>query len=149
MNLRNSISIALCFLALCVFSQCKTQEVSTTSKKAQSIYNVLKLTKFSDRTFDKMLTNAKRDQGHFELKKFKKDLIVTEHNSNGFKALTISTQTLTDTPLFTNASQKTFELFSCDLGYVDFNPMSGVTLNGSSTILIQNNNMSAGEVNHV
>ena len=42
---------------------------------------------------------------------------------------TTSTQTLTDDNLFGNANQKTFEANSCDLGYVDFKPMSGVTLN--------------------
>ncbi|MBN2776460.1 MAG: alpha/beta hydrolase [Bacteroidales bacterium] len=54
------------------------------------------MVKFSERKFDKMLSNAKRDQGHFDLKKFDKDLFVTEHFLNGFKALTISTQTPTN-----------------------------------------------------
>ncbi len=62
---------------------------------------------------------------------------------------TISTQTLTDAALFGSPSQKTFQLNQCDLGYVDFKPMSGLTLNGSSTIYLQNNNMVTGEVNHI
>ena len=62
---------------------------------------------------------------------------------------TISTQTLTDSTLFSNPSQKVFQANQCDLGYVDFKPMSGVTLNGSSTIYLQNNNMTTGEVNHI
>ncbi|MHA2040062.1 MAG: hypothetical protein ACW98X_26940 [Promethearchaeota archaeon] len=62
---------------------------------------------------------------------------------------TTSTQTLTDAGLFEEPSQKTFEADGCDLGYVDFKPMSGVTLNSSSTILLGDNNMTAGEVNHI
>ena len=62
---------------------------------------------------------------------------------------TTSTQTLTDANLFGNANQKTFEANSCDLGYVDFKPMSGVTLNSGSTILLNDNNMTVGEVNHI
>ena len=96
MKLRNPIALITCFFTLCLFVQCKPSEVPTTSKKAQSIYKVLKMIKFSERKFDKMLSNAKRDQGHFDLKKFNKDLVVTEHFSNGFKALTISTQTSTN-----------------------------------------------------
>ena len=87
------IFIICCFP---LFIQCKSSEVPTASKKAQSIYKILKMTKFSERTFDKMLTNAKRDQGHFKVKKFNKDLIVSEHISNGFKAITISTGTPTN-----------------------------------------------------
>jgi hypothetical protein len=62
---------------------------------------------------------------------------------------TISTQTLTDASMFGFSSQKTFQLNQCDLGYVDFKPMSGVTLNSSSTIYLQDNGMAAGEVNNV
>ena len=60
---------------------------------------------------------------------------------------TTSTQTLTDATV--NNTTKVFELHSCSLGYVDFKPMSGLTLNSSSTILLQNNNMTTGEVNHI
>ena len=62
---------------------------------------------------------------------------------------TISIQTLTDASMFSITSQKTFQANNCDLGYVDFKPMSGLTLNSSSTILLQNNNMTTGEVNHI
>ncbi|NCC88289.1 MAG: hypothetical protein EOM05_10590, partial [Clostridia bacterium] len=96
MKLRNTIALIACFFTLCLFVQCKSSEVPTASKKAKSIYKILKMIKFSERKFDKMLSNAKRDQGHFDLKKFNKDFVVTEHFFNGFKALTISTQTPTN-----------------------------------------------------
>tara|TARA_R110002126_G_scaffold116875_2_gene256497 strand:- start:1886 stop:3415 length:1530 start_codon:yes stop_codon:yes gene_type:complete len=44
---------------------------------------------------------------------------------------------------------KAFQAESCDLGYVDFNPLSGATFNSSSSIYLQDNSMTATEVNHI
>lgn len=135
MNSKHSITIALCFVILCTFNQCKSPEVSTASKKSQSIYKILKIINFSERTFDKMLTNAKRDQGHFKLKKFDKDLTVSEQNSDGFKAITISTQTPTNTHViflhggaYIQEATKAHRLFiedicfqsNCKVSYIDY-----------------------------
>jgi hypothetical protein len=60
---------------------------------------------------------------------------------------TTSTRTLTDQ--VSNGFSIVFEATGCDLGYMDFKGMSGLTLNSSSTIDLQNNNMTAGEVNHI
>ncbi len=93
MKLRNTITVVLCLIIFCIFVQCKTNESSTASKKSQSIYKILKRIKFSERKFDKLLTEPKRGQNHFSTKRFNKDLIITEHESNGFRALTITTRT--------------------------------------------------------
>jgi hypothetical protein len=64
----------------------------------------------------------------------------------------------TSTQFFKNASNtvggKIFNLYDCDLGYVDFTPLSGATLlsgvtEGPAGIELQNNNMSATDVNHI
>ena len=46
-----------------------------------------------------------------------------------------------------------FEMNNCNFGYVDFNPLSGITMNTGSTygasIHLQNNSMTAAEVNQI
>lgn len=53
-----------------------------------------------------------------------------------------------------NETQGVFKLFLCNLNYVDFKPLSGATLLTGSTqglprISLRDNNMSAGDVNHI
>jgi hypothetical protein len=62
------------------------------------------------------------------------------------------------TQFFRNASNlftsRAFSLSNCNLDYVDFTPLSGATMvsgstQGRATIELQNNNMSATDVNHI
>jgi hypothetical protein len=64
----------------------------------------------------------------------------------------------TSTQFFKNGGnivgQKVFNLYDCDLDYVDFTPLSGATLlsgvtEGPAGIELQNNGMSTTDVNHV
>ena len=52
------------------------------------------------------------------------------------------------------ATNDAFSIYSCNLGYVDFKPLSGATLVSGATvgiprITLQNNNMTTSEVNHI
>ncbi|MDD2386895.1 MAG: alpha/beta hydrolase [Bacteroidales bacterium] len=94
MKSKNTIAIGLCLISFCLFVQCKTNENTTASKKSQSIYNILKLINFSDKKSDKVLTDPKRGKKHFSANRFDKDLIITEHKINDFKALTITTKNI-------------------------------------------------------
>lgn len=49
----------------------------------------------------------------------------------------------------TNLQTSALGFYSCDLGYVDFKPLSGATLSDNVRIRLQNNNMVAAEVNQI
>jgi hypothetical protein len=58
-----------------------------------------------------------------------------------------STQTFTN--IGATASDSAFALGNNNLGYVDFRPLSGATLVNSSRVRLNDNNMTAAEVNHI
>ncbi len=86
------ILYAMLVICIMVFNQCKSKEVLVPSKKAKSISKVLSILKFSEKTFKKLLSNPERGGKEFLVKKFDKDLLLTEHKIEGFSALTISTK---------------------------------------------------------
>lgn len=49
----------------------------------------------------------------------------------------------------TNLATSAIGFYGCDLGYVDFKPLSGATLSDGVRIRLQNNNMIADEVNQI
>jgi hypothetical protein len=61
------------------------------------------------------------------------------------------------TEVFLNVSSgfgnAAFSLYGCNLGYINFNPLSGITMDTGSThgasIQLHNNSMTAAEVNHI
>lgn len=135
MKCKKLVFFVFCVLSAFLFHQCKTTEETTVSKKSQSIYKMLKLTNFSQKTFDKLITNPKRGQTHFANKKFDKKLLVTEHQSSGFIALTISKQNPTNIHLIflhggayiaeaTKGHRKLIEdicfLANCKITYIDY-----------------------------
>ena len=74
----------------------------------------------------------------------------------GGDLLMYRTPSLTDVlfPLTTETFGDTFfnaiEIWDCDLGYVNFLPLSGASINGgNNTIELQDNNMTAAEVNQI
>ena len=78
-----------------------------------------------------------------------------EHNPNLTNIIfPTSTQIFLDSSSV--ISNHAFQLNNCNLGYIDFSPLAGATLNHEtssppkySTIHLENNNMSASEVNHI
>jgi hypothetical protein len=49
----------------------------------------------------------------------------------------------------TGIGDSAFSLYNCNLDYIDFKPLSGATLNNSARIQLQNNAMTAADVNHI
>jgi len=91
MYYKNTLCL-LIIVTIMLFSQCKSSHVSI-SRKAKSTYNFIRITNLSEKTFNKLLTNPKRNQKHFNIKRFNKKLSITKHESSGFSALTICNQT--------------------------------------------------------
>jgi len=71
------------------------------------------------------------------------------YSNSGLTNISFPVTTGTFTNNTASESDSAFALFSCNLDYVDFKPLSGATLNNSSRIRLQNNGMSAGDVNHI
>ena len=74
------------------------------------------------------------------------------HRNSSLTDVTFPTSTQT----FKNGFVSDFSAFvmhSCDLGYVDFTPLSGINMDTGSTygasIYLNDNNMTTGEVNHI
>jgi hypothetical protein len=85
--------------------------------------------------------------------------------NDSFSAINLSFNPYLTNVIFPNSTQffrnagsdvinSTFALYNCNLGYVNFKPLSGATLVSGATvgiprITLQNNNMSAATVNHI
>jgi hypothetical protein len=77
------------------------------------------------------------------------DLSYVKFSNDGYYRYNSNTQ-LTGITLASQVSSVAFfHAFGCNLGYIDFKPVTGLTNLNSCQIRLENNNMTADEVNHI
>jgi uncharacterized protein YjbI with pentapeptide repeats len=82
-----------------------------------------------------------------------RELTIRLYGNSGLTNVLLPATTGTFRNTFSSGNNEAINFEGCDLGYVDFNPMSGATMDTGSTygasIELRDNSMTAAEVNHI